>query len=302
MGDFTLGCLLGQYDRAQSFDVASKAIAGSSINRWYVLDAGGGGFREFLSGSTVTHSSAQGLYLQVSSRGSYENILSYAYDQADDAWARRFPEVAVHAFQVDLWANVGLSAASGDLIFDFNDIVGDADDGLIPGVGLAHYRRLNTVGVTSASMTGNNAPVLRFLRLGHLTNSVSLVVDDVIAQLDLITLHPDHAFVERQRLLKADFRSREGTLYTARWGSHGAWTLPLRFLTGSHANLINWWWENQFNLALTLDTSDSESIRTVRIVNETQPIGSKIRPYPYAGDGWQGVLELESLDRGSLVF
>ena len=51
-----------------------------------------------------------------------------------------------------------------------------------------------------------------------------------------------------------------------------------------------------------LDTSDANTIFPVRIVNELQPVGSKINPYPYAGAGWQGVLQLESLDKGSLVF
>ena len=73
----------------------------------------------------------------------------------------------------------------------------------------------------------------------------------------------------------------------------------MRFLPTSHADLINWWWENQFNLVFTLDTSDSESTRILRMVNERQPIGGRIRPYK---DQWQGTLQLESIDEGGLVF
>ena len=34
MGDFTLGCLLGQYDGAQSFDISSQTL-GVYVNSWW---------------------------------------------------------------------------------------------------------------------------------------------------------------------------------------------------------------------------------------------------------------------------
>jgi hypothetical protein len=121
----------------------------------------------------------------------------------------------------------------------------------------------------------------------------------VLTTIDPITLLPEWDFEERARVLKAEHRTQGGLLYTYVWEKHFAYNVPLRFLSDSHAALLNWWWENQFDLALTLDSSDSESTRIVRIVNDRQPIGKRIRPY---ANLWEGMVELESIDRGSLVF
>jgi hypothetical protein len=40
-------------------------------------------------------------------------------------------------------------------------------------------------------------------------------------------------------------------------------------------------------------------VRIVRIVNDRQPIGRRVRPYD---DLWQGALELESINTGALAF
>ncbi|MCZ6749303.1 MAG: DUF935 family protein [SAR324 cluster bacterium] len=59
------------------------------------------------------------------------------------------------------------------------------------------------------------------------------------------------------------------------------------------------WWAKDNNLLFTLDTSDSESLYVVRIVNGSQPIDRRMRPY---ADRWRGTLRLESAGNGALDF
>ena len=83
MGGISLGCLLGQYDRAQSFDVDS-AGALSGVGSWAKI----GQSSWFFVGSASphhVHSSAQALRIDVFSRSGAESVLDYAYGRADDA-------------------------------------------------------------------------------------------------------------------------------------------------------------------------------------------------------------------------
>jgi len=290
MGDFTLGCLLGAYDRAQSFDVASVAapLADGDVGSW---DFGVG------SGALVAteaHSSAQGLFWRVGSYGVASQLVLYDHRAPDDAYGRWFPEVTTHALRTDFWVRLFSAATSGAVYQDFLDIPGETNVFLPTAVGLRHVR--NSV---SNATSGSDGPAWRLVRNGALPTSVSLGLDDVLTQVDPIALLPEYGFAEQARVIKTEHRTLGGDLHTYVWEKYFAWSVPLRFLPSSHADLLNWWWENQFNLLFTLDTSDAESLYVCRIVNERQPIGRRIRPY---NDLWEGVLELESVNNGGLAF
>ena len=130
-------------------------------------------------------------------------------------------------------------------------------------------------------------------------DSFSVFVDDYLLKVDFFTLHPEWDFLDNSPLIQNQHRTTGGIRHSYVWGKSFAWEVPLQFLSDSHADLINWWWLNQFNLAFTLDTSDSESIFITRITNEAQPIGQRIRSME---DRWQGNLRLESIHDGRLVF
>ena len=289
MGDFTLGCLLGQYDKAQSFDMSSAAapLPAGAVGSW-ALNTGVASF----SFVTDAHSSGQSIFVQVASLGtSRDAILRYSYNAANDAYARWFPDVTTHQMELSFWAY----ATGAVNLFDIN--IQTVFQSILITNGNAPLQPYHAGPSSVVSGSG-----LFFIDLDCNTatpNGVGVVLDDFLLRVDPITLHPEYEFQAAERAIRSQHRTLGGQLHTYTWDKYGAWNVPLRYLPTSHADLLNWWWQQGFNLAFTLDTSDSESIHICRIVNERQPIGGRERPY---ADLWNGALQLEAINDGTLAF
>lgn len=297
MGEFSLACLLGQYDRAQSFDVDSFAPV-THVQSWAKADQTSWYFSDSQS-PTQVHSSGQALRIEVFSRSGGVSILEYAHGAANDAHARWFPQVDTHIVESALWTLLDPLPSSGGLRFE---VLTGADVALpIPGASLGSdplaFRQLTTTTVSDGAASPRVA--VRIPSGSSIASDTVLLVDDVMTAVDPIVLHPEWSFQERARLLKAEHRTMGGDLHSLVWNKYFAYRVPLRFLADSEADLINWWWGEQLALQFTLDTSDSESRYIVRIVNDVQPIGGRMRPNENL---WQGTLLLESINRGDLRF
>jgi len=297
MGQLTLGCLLGQYGGAQSFDVESRGGL-TEVRSWEK----GGQCSWYFAGTGTphfVHSSAQSLRIDVFSREANTTLLSYGYNQADDARARWFPEVDTHPVQAVAWVLVHPATSSGDfraqLIASPN--VSLVLPGLTLGVNPLQFVRMESA-VFSDSATAPRVTIRPSVGK-DISSQASILADDVLTAVDAIRLYPEWSFEARSELIRSRHRTRAGAQHDLIWSKYLAYSMPLRFLPGSEAELLNWWWERGFPLLLTLDSSDSEGLHVVRIVNETQPIGRRVRPYP---DLWEGTLRLESTDAGGLAF
>ena len=111
-----------------------------------------------------------------------------------------------------------------------------------------------------------------------------------------ITPTPEYDYLEREVAIRAAHRTVGGVQRIYDWARYKAFTVPLKFVNSADAFRINQWWRDQDVLGFTLDTS--EDLRTVdcRLVNETVPLGSFIKPYR---DLYGGVLMLEATDASS---
>ena len=298
-GDFTLGCLLGQYNRWQSFDGSSVAIS-TGVESWDVIGPGTAALNGRAADANAVHSSDQSIRYNVASYGGDRSAFWRLYTPTDDVHARILSDVTTHDLIADIWCRA--TAGSGlQSNWAFQGATGTSV--VSRAIPVGSLPTVDPIRMTQQWYSDGQTNNLRLLvNVKDASSGFSIDVDDVLLRVDPITLLPEFDFLERSRLLAARHRTQGGVLHTYQWTRHFAWQVPLRFLSNSHANLINWWWVNGFALTLTLDTSDAGTIYNVKIVNETQPIGSKIKPYAYALGGWAGVLELESLDQGSLVF
>ncbi|MDH4249041.1 MAG: hypothetical protein OEW39_14650 [Deltaproteobacteria bacterium] len=288
MGDFTLGCLLGQYDGAQSFDVASKALT-TLVNSWIKFGPQSSAYFQ----SSAVHSSGQGIRCEAYSNATGQALLSYDHATANDLYARWSPDVTTHAIRYQGWVYADANSGVAVVLADEGPGVGFLVKYIPQGTQLSPYLAQTHI-YSFTSLVGQNIYVVP-----GVTNSMAVYWDDVLTTIDPITLYPEWSFTEQARLIQARHRTLGGREHVYTWGKYFAYEVPLRFLSTSHAALINWWWSNQFHLLFTLDTSDSESNFIVRIANDRQPIGGRVKPYV---DLWQGVLQLESVHDARLSF
>jgi hypothetical protein len=283
-GDFTLGALLGPYDKAQSFDVASGNWSPTGCGSWAFATSQSSGFPQ----ATDVHSSGQGLKVSVGS-GPTGVMAQYNYTDAGDVL---FTEVATHSIFARFWARNDTPVASGQT---YCSDIGNAIKIVIGANSLMLPYGASQINVSSA--VGARFTIVR--ALAGTTSAQNTFIDDVLVAADWIPLRPEWEFDDSRELFRQQHRSQGGKLFTYDWAGWFKYKVPLRYLPSSHADLINWWWSGGFNLVATLDTSDSGSVRIVRITNASQPITKRESPYM---DQWAGMLELESIDPGSLVF
>lgn len=113
-----------------------------------------------------------------------------------------------------------------------------------------------------------------------------------------VTLRPEWAALEQERLAASRHRTEDGRLYTYTWGRYPAFRVPLRFVAGGARERIGRWWHDRERLLLTLDTSVAHSSVVCRVSGRSEPLGHRVAPQ---ADLWAGVLELLAVDgRGRL--
>lgn len=270
-----LGVLLGAYGGPQSFE---------SVGSWDHLTSQ----TSFFAGQSEVHSSPAGGRLDVFSIGGPigGEALKYDYAAENDAFERWSPDVTTHRLVAYAWQRIDTAAHSGDMTFALGASVGEFDR--VPFDAALVRQRVERQ-VTSA----NNIAVT--YRREETVDSFSLHVDDLLAAADVIDLHPAWD-AEQRRVLEAGRHFTAGQQMRGYpWHHRMAFELPLRTVPGSEAELINRWWRNGWNLAFTLDSSDTAATWVVRIANAGPPFSGFSTPYQDAQDG---VLQLAGLSNG----
>ena len=106
-------------------------------------------------------------------------------------------------------------------------------------------------------------------------------------------LHPSWSFRDRETQIVSRHRTQGGKLFSYQWARYFKYQIPLHFVDSAGEFLLNSWWENRDTLALTLDSSETDSTVLCTIVNNTKPINRFLRPYR---DLYEGELRLEALE------
>ena len=108
-----------------------------------------------------------------------------------------------------------------------------------------------------------------------------------------IPIYPEWGFKGGREQIQSSHRTQAGRLFTYQWGSYFKYSVPLRFVSSSDQSRIGAWWQNQHQIAFTLDSSLTESTFLCRITNDDEPFPTLMAPYR---DLVQGELQLESLN------
>ncbi len=281
MGDVTLGALLGVN---QSFD-------GGTLAPWSKSSDQASAF--VVASASAVHSSGFGLYTVTASTGGTPHIVACALGAPDLAGRIAFPGIAAHTVWSSVWAGAADAPSSGQAVWRATGA------STAPSAPLAHGGALLGYGVAAVCNSPGALLEIGLDRVAGPGAAAAFLLDDALTQIDPLVLHPEWTLEEQSELLRAQHRTQSGRLQAVTWGRYWALNLPLHWLSGLEADVMNWWWEQQAPLAFTLDSSDAAAVRVCRITNPRQPVCRRMRPY---ADRWSATLTLESLDEGSLVF
>lgn len=106
-----------------------------------------------------------------------------------------------------------------------------------------------------------------------------------------ILIHPEWSYRDKETMILSRHRTQTGNLYSYIWGRYLQFQIPLRFVNSSDQSRINNWWEDQEDIAITLNSSESVSTVLCKIVNKTKPIDKFTMPY---NNLFEGDIKLET--------
>lgn len=282
MGDFTLGCLLGKSDKAQSFDISSIALT-TRINSWELGSVASFNF------TTEVHSSKQGLQIDVFSNDVTERLMSYPRTGViHDRW---FTEIDTHLYSFTGFGRITTAASSGQILFETLTVfAGFGENKAIP-----FNDELQKIDYNFLISSGEDTDPIDTVQRFTDASSCTVIIDDILTRVDEIILHPDWNYQNQHQLIETRGVSIGGKSEYFKYGEFYDFQIPLFFISTSHANLMNFWWEEKFELLYTENTSNESLMRIVRI--RDKPFNSFI-----TGTGlYRGNLTLESVTNG-LVF
>lgn len=262
MGDFTLGVLLGEH---QSFD--------PNVGSWEKIDSVG----SFDVQLTDVHSSAQGAIYEVFSSTGFD-LFQYDYEVGEN---KKFEGITSHVIDVSFWSRVTLDVASGIVEFDVSC------SGLQGRIVFSNSLQLHQL-----QFTESNSLQLRFIALG-LSTDYNLFIDDILPELDQQVLHPNWDYTENEEIIKHLHTTIGGQTSQFKYSNFFKFEIGLFAIPTSQADLINFWWDNKVNLVYRPDTSDSNLVYIVRLVNQSKPLDTFVEVNN--PDLLSGRLQLESI-------
>lgn len=103
-----------------------------------------------------------------------------------------------------------------------------------------------------------------------------------------LTIYPEYAYIREDTKLRTSKRTKDGSLYVYNWGNYNRFKIPVNYLTGSEALLLNEWWTNDTPLSYVNNSGD---VFSSYITNSKIPVAKIQKPYQTPN---RAVIELES--------
>ncbi|MDH4225608.1 MAG: hypothetical protein OEW12_08180, partial [Deltaproteobacteria bacterium] len=204
-----------------------------------------------------------------------------------------FQEVSTHAVQTVFW-HTASPVDSGDWAANLYGSAGGVASQVLGG-----EDRMVPWKVSLWTTSHGGSPRFGLQRTGGFTKTTSWGMDNVLTQVDWMTIAQGEGFKRRENRLAQWDRSAQGLLVSGVGEPYPAFDVPVQWLTTLQADLINWWWEKGTFLAFTVEPSDMATTAICVIANNTQPVRRRISPYP---DKWEAKLELMGVNNWALSF
>jgi hypothetical protein len=87
--------------------------------------------------------------------------------------------------------------------------------------------------------------------------SVSLIYQLGVSSVDAVTLYPDFNFEFGKKKIQTNHKTKSGRAWNYLWSQYSRFDIPVEFIHGDNASIINSWWYSNTKLLLfkTYDTS-----------------------------------------------
>jgi len=82
----------------------------------------------------------------------------------------------------------------------------------------------------------------------------SLVFELGVSSVDAVEVMPHTSFKNREKMIRSDFRSSDGTLFSYKWGDYKQFDFKTEFVPSNSAMLINSWWNSQSELLFFINS------------------------------------------------
>ena len=102
-------------------------------------------------------------------------------------------------------------------------------------------------------------------------------------------IEPEWDFQCSAKKIESRHRTKAGYEYVYRWADYKEFSFTISYVSSANACIVNSWWNS--NAELKFMEEGSTDISSVRIVNATQPMDKKIKPYP---DLYTGTIKLST--------
>jgi len=106
---------------------------------------------------------------------------------------------------------------------------------------------------------------------------------------DGVVVQPEWDFKRAGQKIEDSHRARSGKRYVYKWGSYDRFEFSLEFVSSADACKVNSWWGGNTDLLFVQE--GQTDVSSVRLVNDSRPLESYVRPYM---DYYSGKLELET--------
>lgn len=93
-----------------------------------------------------------------------------------------------------------------------------------------------------------------------------------------VEFDPEYDFTNKDSLVQAQHRTRDGSLFIYKFGEYSAWKFKVNFISDNDKTTINDWWRERSELQF-YNVDSATLVNSVVLMNKTVPVNKVIKPH-----------------------
>lgn len=100
-----------------------------------------------------------------------------------------------------------------------------------------------------------------------------------ISSVDAITIRPEYSASFGEKQIRSEVLTQRGRRYVYKWGDYEEIKLPVDYVSGTNASVINSWWDTNTELLFFITSDTATEVHSVFITNKSRPLAKYVKPY-----------------------